>query len=144
VQALDRVDPDVDPEGRERRAVDEADPDDRRHASIEISSEEAAPDSCHGNGHPYTAPSLGAMELALGALARYGVEGAVARRATAFPWGIVNVSGSFLLGVVFTLLGERLVFVGESDRWHGKPRDRLPRLPHAQLGSRPWGPGAGS
>ena len=48
------------------------------------------------------------MELALGALARYGVEGAVARRATAFPWGIVNVSGSFLLGVVFTLLGEPL------------------------------------
>jgi CrcB protein len=47
---------------------------------------------------------------ALGALARYGVEGAVAPRATVFPWGtfIVNVSGSFLLGVVFTLLGERL------------------------------------
>jgi CrcB protein len=46
---------------------------------------------------------------ALGALARYGVEGVVARRATDFPWGtfIVNVSGSFLLGLVFTLLGER-------------------------------------
>jgi fluoride exporter len=47
---------------------------------------------------------------ALGALARYGVEGAVTRRAAAFPWGtfIVNVSGSFLLGAVITLFGERL------------------------------------
>jgi fluoride exporter len=46
---------------------------------------------------------------ALGTLARYGVDGAVARKATAFPWGTftVNVSGSFLLGLVFTLLGER-------------------------------------
>jgi fluoride exporter len=47
---------------------------------------------------------------ALGALARYGVDGAVSRRATDFPWGtfLVNVSGSFLLGLVFTLLSERL------------------------------------
>jgi CrcB protein len=47
---------------------------------------------------------------ALGALARYAVDGALARKATAFPWGTfaVNVSGSFLLGLVFTLLGERL------------------------------------
>jgi fluoride ion exporter CrcB/FEX len=37
---------------------------------------------------------------ALGALARYAVDGAVARKATAFPWGTfaVNVSGSFLPG----------------------------------------------
>ena len=56
-----------------------------------------------------TAVAIG-VAGALGALARYGVEGAVARRATQFPWGtfIVNVSGSFLLGLVFTLLGERL------------------------------------
>jgi CrcB protein len=56
-----------------------------------------------------TAVAIG-VAGALGALARYGVEGAVSRRAAGFPWGtfIVNVSGSFLLGVVFTLLGERL------------------------------------
>ena len=51
-----------------------------------------------------------AVAGAIGALARYGLEGAVARRSPgAFPWGtfVVNVSGSFLLGVVFTLLTER-------------------------------------
>jgi CrcB protein len=55
-----------------------------------------------------TAAAIG-VAGALGALARYGVEGAVARRAAGFPWGtfLVNVSGSFLLGSVFTLLGER-------------------------------------
>jgi CrcB protein len=51
-----------------------------------------------------------AVAGALGALARYGVEGWVSRRASSFPWGTfaVNVSGSFLLGLVATLLGERL------------------------------------
>ena len=46
---------------------------------------------------------------ALGALARYGLEGWVSRRAGSFPWGtfVVNVSGSFLLGLLVTLLGER-------------------------------------
>jgi CrcB protein len=42
----------------------------------------------------------------LGALARYGLEGLVSRRAGAFPWGTfaVNISGSFLLGLTVTLL----------------------------------------
>jgi fluoride exporter len=47
---------------------------------------------------------------ALGALARYGLEGIVSRRSTgAFPWGtfVVNVSGAFALGLVFTLATER-------------------------------------
>jgi fluoride exporter len=52
-----------------------------------------------------------ALAGSLGALARYGVEGFVSRRtSTGFPWGTfaVNVTGSFLLGFVFTLLTERL------------------------------------
>jgi CrcB protein len=46
----------------------------------------------------------------LGALARYGLDGYVARRASsAFPWGtfVVNITGSFLLGLLFTVLTER-------------------------------------
>lgn len=49
---------------------------------------------------------------AAGALARYGLEGFVSRRATtAFPWGtfVVNVTGAFVLGLLFTLLTERIV-----------------------------------
>lgn len=52
-----------------------------------------------------------AIAGALGALARYALDGLVARRSPgAFPWGTfaVNVSGSFLLGFAFTLLTERL------------------------------------
>jgi fluoride exporter len=51
-----------------------------------------------------------ALAGALGALARYGLEGAVSRRATAFPWGtfVVNASGALLLGFLFTLFVERL------------------------------------
>lgn len=48
---------------------------------------------------------------ALGALARYGIDGAVARRApAAFPWGtfVVNVSGAFVLGFLLTLMTEQL------------------------------------
>ncbi len=47
---------------------------------------------------------------ALGALARYGLEGAVSRRtAASFPWGtfVVNVTGAFALGLIFTLTTER-------------------------------------
>jgi CrcB protein len=48
---------------------------------------------------------------AAGALARYGLEGLVSRRTTAFPLGtfVVNVTGAFLLGLLFTLLTERFV-----------------------------------
>lgn len=52
-----------------------------------------------------------ALAGALGALARYGLEGFVSRRVPgAFPWGtfVVNVSGAFVLGLLFTLLTERL------------------------------------
>ena len=51
-----------------------------------------------------------AIAGAFGALARYGLEGFVSRRSRgAFPWGtfVVNVSGAFALGLVFTLATER-------------------------------------
>jgi CrcB protein len=51
-----------------------------------------------------------AVAGSLGALSRYGLEGAVSRYAPgAFPWGtfVVNVIGSFALGLVFTVLTER-------------------------------------
>ena len=46
---------------------------------------------------------------ALGALARYGVDGLISRRVDAFPLGtlVINVSGCFLLGFLFTTLSER-------------------------------------
>jgi len=51
-----------------------------------------------------------AIAGALGALARYGLDGLISRRApTSFPWGtfVINVSGSFLLGIVFVAMTER-------------------------------------
>jgi fluoride exporter len=51
-----------------------------------------------------------AVAGALGALARYGLDGLISRRApTSFPWGtfVINVSGSFLLGIVFVAMTER-------------------------------------
>jgi CrcB protein len=51
-----------------------------------------------------------AVAGALGALARYGLEGFISRRSSgAFPWGtfVVNISGAFVLGLVFTLATER-------------------------------------
>ena len=50
-----------------------------------------------------------AVAGALGALARYGLDGFVTRRTGgAFPWGtfVVNVSGAFVLGLLFTLATE--------------------------------------
>ena len=52
-----------------------------------------------------------AVAGALGALARYEVDGVVSRRASGpFPWGtlVVNLSGAFLLGAAFVVLTERL------------------------------------
>jgi fluoride exporter len=52
-----------------------------------------------------------ALAGSLGALARYAVDGLVLKRTSgAFPWGTfaVNASGSFLLGVAFVLLTERM------------------------------------
>jgi fluoride exporter len=51
-----------------------------------------------------------ALAGALGALARYWLDGVVSRRTGGgFPWGTfaVNMTGSFLLGFLFTLLTER-------------------------------------
>jgi CrcB protein len=48
---------------------------------------------------------------ALGALARYGLDGLVARRTSSpFPWGtfVVNISGAFVLGFLMTLMTEQL------------------------------------
>jgi fluoride exporter len=53
-----------------------------------------------------------AVAGALGALARYGLEGLVSRRAPgAFPWGTfaVNISGAFVLGFVFTVMTEQFM-----------------------------------
>jgi fluoride exporter len=52
-----------------------------------------------------------AVAGAFGALARYGLEGAVSNRwPSAFPWGtfVVNVTGAFALGFVFVLLTDRV------------------------------------
>ncbi|MFZ5852937.1 MAG: fluoride efflux transporter CrcB [Chloroflexota bacterium] len=55
----------------------------------------------------YLAISVGAV---LGANARYLVGGWIAERiGTGFPYGtlVINVSGSFLIGIVLTVVGER-------------------------------------
>lgn len=56
-----------------------------------------------------TAVAIG-IAGALGALARYGVGGWISRRnQSAFPWEtfVVNISGSFALGLIFTVATER-------------------------------------
>jgi CrcB protein len=50
----------------------------------------------------------------VGAMARYWVEGLIARRVASFPWGtlVVNLGGSFLIGLLFaTFLEGRLIMV---------------------------------
>ncbi|HEY4927710.1 MAG TPA: CrcB family protein [Acidimicrobiales bacterium] len=68
--------------------------------------------------HPHHGPGPMAAIAgggALGTLARYGMERAVATDGLGFPWATlwVNVIGSFVLGVVVTLVAERL----PGDRW---------------------------
>jgi CrcB protein len=51
-----------------------------------------------------------------GAIARYLVDGVVAERVSgAFPWGtlVVNVSGSFVLGLLFALSVDRAILAAE-------------------------------
>jgi CrcB protein len=50
-----------------------------------------------------------ALGGALGAVARYGVDEAIGRRAGPFPWGIfvVNISGAFLIGLFVEVLEPR-------------------------------------
>ncbi|MFO7270656.1 fluoride efflux transporter CrcB [Sphaerobacter thermophilus] len=57
-----------------------------------------------------------ALGGAFGAVARFGVsEWAAARWGTHFPYGtlVVNLSGSFLLGLILTLAAERVALPGE-------------------------------
>ena len=52
-----------------------------------------------------------------GALARYGIAGAVQRATGAgFPWGTlaVNLAGCFLFGIVWMLASERMILSGET------------------------------
>ena len=50
-----------------------------------------------------------ALAGALGALARWGIGSWFGHRFPSFPWGtmVINVSGSFILGVMFAVLVER-------------------------------------
>jgi CrcB protein len=50
-----------------------------------------------------------ALAGALGALARWGIGSWFGHRLSWFPWGtlVINVSGSFVLGVLFAVLVER-------------------------------------
>ena len=71
--------------------------------------------SCGAAGRRRIVPRVTVVGIAvagsLGALARYGLDGAVSRRwPGAFPWGtfVVNISGAFLLGLLFVLFTERV------------------------------------
>jgi CrcB protein len=50
----------------------------------------------------------------IGAIARYGIDGLIAQKnGGSFPWGtfVVNISGSFVLGLLFAVLVEGRVVV---------------------------------
>ena len=52
-----------------------------------------------------------AVAGAIGALARYGLDGFISQRTPGvFPWGtfVINITGSFLLGLSFTVFSERI------------------------------------
>ncbi len=80
-------------------------------------------DGPHGPYHPGTSAEGESVALILigiggfaGAIARYLVDGAVSERtAGAFPWGtlVVNLSGSFLLGLLFAMTAERAILPAE-------------------------------
>lgn len=62
-------------------------------------------------GAPLKVVYIGVAGFA-GAVSRYAVEGWVSRNLRgAFPWGtlVVNISGSFLLGFLFTVLTDRFL-----------------------------------
>ena len=62
---------------------------------------------------------------ALGSMLRFFLNGVVSNRmGETFPWGtlLVNVSGSFLIGVIFTL-------TGTEGRWFASAHTRLCRQP---------------
>jgi len=71
---------------------------------------------CHGANlaaMPYFLIGLGGFA---GAITRYLVDGAVAERTGGgFPWGTlaVNVSGSFVLGLLFALTADRAILPAE-------------------------------
>jgi CrcB protein len=58
-----------------------------------------------------------ALAGSLGALARYGLSGAVQNTTnSSFPWGtaVTNIVGTFFFGVVWSLAEDRLVISGET------------------------------
>jgi CrcB protein len=61
--------------------------------------------------YPAPVPLIAGIAVggALGALARYGLDEAIGRRAGSFPWGIlvVNITGAFLIGFMVEALEPR-------------------------------------
>src|SRR3954451_19006529 len=96
----------------------------RSHAAMGLArTAEAAVEGSPADGF-WTLPEGARMPIplavafagALGALARYGLDGLIARRAPgAFRWGTsaINVSGSLLLGLLFTVFTEKAT----ADTW---------------------------